>query len=100
LIVVETAVLEVVVFELAGQLFGLPAAVHELIRAVAVVPLPRTPAVVKGVINLRGRIAPVLDLRVWFRLPAKEVEPVSAAHPVAALSKNTIAVAGGQEAGK
>jgi purine-binding chemotaxis protein CheW len=73
---VEAAVLEVVVFELASQFFGLPAAqVHELIRAVAVVPLPRTPAVVKGVINLRGRIAPVLDLRVWFRLPAKEVEP-------------------------
>ena len=73
---IEAAFVEVVVFELAGQLFGLPAAdVRELVRAVAVVPLPRTPAVVKGVINIRGRIVPVLDVRGRFRLAAKEVEP-------------------------
>jgi purine-binding chemotaxis protein CheW len=68
--------LEVVVFELGGQLYGLPAAdVRELLRAVAVVPLPRAPAVVKGVINLRGRVVPVLDVRCRFGLPRKDVEP-------------------------
>jgi len=74
--VIEAAFLEVVVFELAGQLFGLPATdVRELIRAVSVVPLPRTPAVVKGVINIRGRILPVLDLRGRVGLSAKEGAP-------------------------
>jgi purine-binding chemotaxis protein CheW len=73
---VEDGSLEVVVFELAGQLFGVPAVdVRELLRAVAVVPLPRAPAVVKGVINLRGRVVPVLDVRGRFRVPAKEIEP-------------------------
>ena len=72
----EDGSLEVVVFELAGQLFGVPAAdVRELLRAVAVVPLPRAPAVVKGVINLRGRVVPVLDVRGRFRIPPKEIEP-------------------------
>jgi purine-binding chemotaxis protein CheW len=68
--------LAVVVFELGGRLYGLPAAdVRELVRAVAVVPLPRAPAVVKGVIDLRGRVVPVLDVRRRFGLPAREVDP-------------------------
>ena len=68
--------LEVVVFELGGQLFGVPASdVRELLRAVAVAPLPGAPAVVKGVINLRGRVVPVLDVRTRFRIPSKVIEP-------------------------
>jgi purine-binding chemotaxis protein CheW len=68
--------LDVVVFEVAGQLYGLPASdVRELIRAVAIVPLPRAPAVVEGVINLRGTIVPVLDIRARFRLPGKPLHP-------------------------
>jgi purine-binding chemotaxis protein CheW len=68
--------LEVVVFEVGGQRYGLPAAdVQELLRAVAVVPLPRAPAVVRGVINLRGRVVPVLDIRGRFGLPPRAVEP-------------------------
>jgi purine-binding chemotaxis protein CheW len=67
--------LDVVVFEVGGQRYGLPAAdVRELVRAVLPVPLPRAPAVVEGVINLRGRVVPVLDVRARFRLPAKAVE--------------------------
>jgi purine-binding chemotaxis protein CheW len=68
--------LDVVVFEVAGQLYALPAAdVRELVRAVAIVPLPRAPAIVEGVINLRGKVVPVLDIRSRFRLPAKPVDP-------------------------
>ena len=68
--------LEIVVFELGGQRFGVLAAnVRELLRAVAVVPLPRAPAVVQGVINLRGRVIPVLDVRTRFRIPSKVIEP-------------------------
>jgi purine-binding chemotaxis protein CheW len=73
---VEDATLDVVVFELGEQLFGLAASdVCELVRAVAVVPLPRAPAVVKGVINLRGRVVPVLDVRSRFGLRHTAIEP-------------------------
>ncbi len=68
--------LEVVVFEIGGQRYGLPASdVRELQRAATVTPLPRAPAVVEGVVNLRGRIVPVLDVRSRFRLPPRPVQP-------------------------
>jgi purine-binding chemotaxis protein CheW len=66
---------EILVFSLAGQRFALWAAnVRELLRAVAVVPLPGAPRIVEGVINLRGRVVPVLDLRTRFGLPGKPLE--------------------------
>jgi purine-binding chemotaxis protein CheW len=67
---------DVLVFEVEGQRFGVFAsAVEEVARAVAVAPLPRAPAVVDGIINVRGRLAPVLDLRRRFRLRDKPVDP-------------------------
>ncbi len=45
--------------------------VREIIRMQTVTPVPQTPAHVKGVINLRGRVIPVLDLRVQFGLRAE-----------------------------
>lgn len=68
--------IEIVVFEVGGQLYGLAAAdVREIVRATAIVPLPRAPAVVEGVINVRGSVLPVLDIRQRFRLPAKRLSP-------------------------
>lgn len=49
-------------------------AVREVVRAVAITPLPHAPRVVEGVIDLRGTATPVLDLRR--RLGARPV-PVS-----------------------
>ena len=67
--------LEVVVFEVGGQQYGLPASdVRELQRAATLTPLPRAPAVVEGVINLRGTVLPVLDIRSRFGLPPKPME--------------------------
>jgi purine-binding chemotaxis protein CheW len=67
---------EVLVFEVGGQRYGLPIAdVLELVRAVAITPLPNAPAVIEGIVNVRGRIVPVLDLRARFRLPAKPLDP-------------------------
>jgi purine-binding chemotaxis protein CheW len=67
--------MEVLAFEVAGQLYGVQASdVEEILRAVSVVPLPKAPAVIEGVINLRGSAVPVLDVRRRFRLPAKGVE--------------------------
>jgi purine-binding chemotaxis protein CheW len=63
---------EILVFEVGGQRYGLPIAdVRELVRAVAIVPLPRAPAVIEGVINYRGKVIPVFDIRRRFGLPAR-----------------------------
>jgi purine-binding chemotaxis protein CheW len=49
--------------------------VRELLRAVAIQPLPGASALVEGVINLRGTVVAVLDVRAWLGLPARGVEP-------------------------
>lgn len=46
--------------------------VREIIGLIAITPLPRTPDFVKGVMNLRGRIIPIIDLRRRFGLPDTE----------------------------
>jgi purine-binding chemotaxis protein CheW len=67
---------EILVFEVAGRRFGLPASdVRELLRAVAIVPLPLAGRVVEGVVNLRGQVVPVLDLRTRLGLPPRPVAP-------------------------
>ena len=67
---------EFLIFDLEGMRYGLPVAdVREIVRAVLPVPLPGAPGAVEGVINLRGCVVPVLDLRQRFRLPARPIEP-------------------------
>lgn len=46
--------------------------VREIMRLCQVTPVPRMPAHIKGVINLRGKIVPVVDLRERFGLGACE----------------------------
>lgn len=54
-------------FQLSKEEYGIAILkVREIIGMVDVTPLPRTPDYVLGVINLRGRIIPVLDLRRKF----------------------------------
>jgi purine-binding chemotaxis protein CheW len=48
--------------------------VREIIRMQKITPVPQLPAFVKGVINLRGRVIPVVDLRVKFGLKAEFAE--------------------------
>lgn len=49
--------------------YGIPAVkVREIIRFQKITPLPQLPDFIKGVINLRGRLVPVLDLRLKFGL--------------------------------
>ncbi len=47
--------------------------VREIFGLTSITPIPRTPMHIKGVINLRGQVIPVLDLRVKFGM--MEVEP-------------------------
>jgi purine-binding chemotaxis protein CheW len=44
--------------------------VKEIIGMMAITPVPRTPEFVKGVINLRGKVIPVMDLRLKFDMGA------------------------------
>ncbi len=65
-----------VVFRLDGQRYALPlGAVERIVRAVELTPLPNAPAIVLGVIDMAGRILPVLNLRRRFGLPEREVGP-------------------------
>jgi purine-binding chemotaxis protein CheW len=64
--------MDLVVFEIGGLRYALPAAdVREIVRAVTIVPLPGAPAIVEGVIDVRGRLVPVLDVRQRFARPPK-----------------------------
>ncbi len=64
-----------VVFALECQRYALPlAAAQTVARAVEVTPLPKAPAIVLGVINVRGQIIPVLDIRQRFGLPQREID--------------------------
>ena len=66
---------EVLVFEVADQKYALPTRdVRELVRAVAITPLPDAPAVIEGVVNVRGCVLPVLDVRARFGLPARTLD--------------------------
>ena len=60
-------------FRMADQQYGLEIlAVQEINRNLAATPVPRMPGYVRGVVNLRGRIVPVIDLRRRLGLPARE----------------------------
>jgi purine-binding chemotaxis protein CheW len=48
--------------------------VREIIRLQKITPVPQLPEFVKGVINLRGRVIPIIDLRIKFGLPAALAE--------------------------
>lgn len=60
-------------FGLADEDYGLEILkVHEILGLLPITRVPRTPPAIRGVINLRGRVIPILDLRVRFGLPAAE----------------------------
>jgi purine-binding chemotaxis protein CheW len=58
-------------FTLADEEYGIGILkVKEIIGMMAITSVPRTPDFVKGVINLRGKVIPVIDLRVKFGMAA------------------------------
>lgn len=64
---------QLVVFRLAEESYGLDiGAVQEIITWQPVTRVPRTPAFVEGIINLRGNVIPVVDLRKRFGLGQTE----------------------------
>ncbi|MBN2711066.1 MAG: purine-binding chemotaxis protein CheW [Planctomycetes bacterium] len=60
-------------FVLAKEEYGLDVLkIQEIIGMMAITSVPQTPEFVKGVINLRGKVIPVIDLRLKFGLPETE----------------------------
>ncbi|HDQ41093.1 MAG TPA: purine-binding chemotaxis protein CheW [Desulfonatronum sp.] len=65
--------LQLIGFRLAEQEYALPIdVIQEVIRAVAATRLPSTPAFLAGVVNLRGKVTPLVSLRVLLGIPAGE----------------------------
>ncbi len=61
-------------FVLGSEEYGLEILkVREIIGVMEITTVPQTPVFIKGVINLRGKVIPVIDLRLKFGMP--EAEP-------------------------
>lgn len=65
--------LQLVTFTIANEEFGLDILlVQEIIRVLPITKVPGAPEFVEGVINIRGKVIPIMDLRQRFGLAAKE----------------------------
>ncbi len=72
---VETQDGKHLVFLLGGASYGIPIlTVLDINGLMEITPIPKTPEFIKGVINLRGKVIPVMDLRLKFGMPAKEYD--------------------------
>lgn len=57
-------------FHLRSETYGVPVLkIREILRMMEVTAVPQLPDYIRGVVNLRGKIIPVLDLRRRFQLP-------------------------------
>ncbi|MDN5347537.1 MAG: purine-binding chemotaxis protein CheW [Clostridia bacterium] len=66
---------QLVTFILGEEEFALPIdSVREIIRVGRITAVPRTPDFVKGILNLRGSIVPIIDLRCKFGYPEREMD--------------------------
>jgi purine-binding chemotaxis protein CheW len=66
--------MDILVFAVDSDRYALPASeVEQVLRSVAITELPGAPLVVEGVVDVRGTIVPVLNLRRRFGLPERPV---------------------------
>ncbi|MCH8815352.1 MAG: purine-binding chemotaxis protein CheW [Chloroflexi bacterium] len=64
---------QLVVFDLGGEVYGVDInSVREIIRMQAITRVPNAPEFVEGIINLRGKVIPIIDLRKRFSLEIGE----------------------------
>jgi purine-binding chemotaxis protein CheW len=68
-------VLQVVLFRLDRERYAVPiASVHEILRVTPITRVPEAPRHVRGVMNVRGRLLPVVELRTILGLPPLVVD--------------------------
>lgn len=64
------------IFQLMNECYGVPlSSVKEVIGLTEITAIPQVPEYFKGLINLRGRIISVIDLRAKFKMPLSSYEP-------------------------
>jgi purine-binding chemotaxis protein CheW len=69
----DDQLLQLVTFSIADEEFGVDILkVQEIIRTMEISKVPRAPGFVEGVINLRGKVIPIIDLRARFGLAHKD----------------------------
>ncbi len=67
---------QLVTFQVGTEEYGLNiSSISEVVRPLKITPLPKMPAFIEGVINLRGVIIPVVDLRNRFELKTIKNDP-------------------------
>lgn len=71
----STDLLQLVGFQLDGEEYGIDILkVQEINRITEITKIPQSPDFVEGVINLRGNVIPIIDLRKRFNMPHKEYD--------------------------
>jgi len=71
----ETKIEKYLTFMLENKEYGIRILkIKEIIRLMDITHLPHTPDFIKGVINLRGKVIPVMDLRLKFDMPSREYD--------------------------
>ena len=69
----DDEVLQLVTFSIGDGEFGVDILkVQEIIRIMEITRIPRSPEFVEGVINLRGKVVPIIDLRRRFSMVARQ----------------------------
>lgn len=69
----DAELMQLVTFSIGEEEFGVDILkVQEIIRTMEITKVPRAPAFVEGVINLRGKVIPIIDLRKRFGLESRE----------------------------
>lgn len=72
---VDKELTQLVTFSVGGEEFGVNILqVQEIIRTMEITNVPRAPEFVEGVINLRGKVIPIVDIRRRFGLESKEYD--------------------------
>lgn len=67
-----------VTFQLDDEIYGINVMlVQEVLRVTDIAPVPGAPAYVVGIINLRGNVVTVIDTRMRFGLPSKEIDDLT-----------------------
>jgi purine-binding chemotaxis protein CheW len=71
----SSELLQLVSFKIGAEEFGIDILkVNEIIRMMSITKVPNAPSFVDGVVNLRGRVIPVINLRAKLILPRKEYD--------------------------
>lgn len=84
--------IKLVAFALDAQKFAVPLSfVERVVPVTEITHLPKAPEIVIGIVNMQGKIIPVINIRKRFRLPIREIE-LSDRFIISQTSKRPVAI--------